>query len=738
MNSETQTNVWQDSVAEVLFWAWNVIFLAFMGLGFAPLVLPELIREVASGLLQLNFLLYALLVSLVPLLAVLIGLFKLRNDPQRLFAFGYVVEGPLMLLLMVRLFVIRQMSPGFLLLFIVALLGMAAFTWQIFDRRLVRQQGWLNYLQLAGLSLMLLTSIYAALWMAFYAVPLLGMMIKWIVETATTLPSFLKDVGRTFQELLVAGILWVPFYIMGIFLLLFTMTLFAVGPLVIPWLSARAWWRSLQALKERSGWALPTALVAVLFLLTGTLFWLTNRQPQAHAFALLENPPATQAEAQELLKQRESIRTGLLNAYLAPFRYFSAAGEVRHIRMMYQDTFDLPSPQAFGVQRMYESVARPLLYTPIHTPMGIVERDNQAFQSEPQEAARLYQRFFDTPIVEAERREIVSAVRASWNANQVEAAWQAVDDREVYLVEQQVSVQENEGWAEVELMEVYQNQTAREQEVLYYFSLPESAVITGLWLGDSPDRERAFEYQVAPRGAAQAVYRNEVRRNVDPALVEQIGPRQYRLRAFPMPPLRMNWNPDNGRSRIEEAPNFYLWLTYRTLPVDGAWPLPRLALSRNMYWDRATVRQAGGTQMDVSADEWLPASLPMTGAFTPGAQRVDLPGGMTVLAIPAEQSELPGLAPDLPLAVVLDRSYSMQTHAGQVADTLNQLRSLLPASMVDLYRAPRPTVGRRLSLFAWMGLMQPRWCISGDKMPPSCWRSLTSCAAYGIIPLCWY
>ena len=33
---------------------------------------------------------------------------------------------------------------------------------------------------------------------------------------------------------------------------------------------------------------------------------------------------------------------------------------------------------------------------------------------------------------------------------------------------------------ELELHEVYENQTANQQEVVYYFSLPESAVITGL------------------------------------------------------------------------------------------------------------------------------------------------------------------------------------------------------------------------------------------------------------------
>ena len=29
-----------------LFWSWNAIFLAFMGLGFAPLILPEMIDAV--------------------------------------------------------------------------------------------------------------------------------------------------------------------------------------------------------------------------------------------------------------------------------------------------------------------------------------------------------------------------------------------------------------------------------------------------------------------------------------------------------------------------------------------------------------------------------------------------------------------------------------------------------------------------------------------------------------------
>ena len=64
-----------------------------------------------------------------------------------------------------------------------------------------------------------------------------------------------------------------------------------------------------------------------------------------------------------------------------------------------------------------------------------------------------------------------------------QAAWQAVDDREIHLNRQEITVTEHGDWADIELYAVYQNQTAQRQEVVYYFSLPESAVISGLWLG---------------------------------------------------------------------------------------------------------------------------------------------------------------------------------------------------------------------------------------------------------------
>ncbi|HLE16404.1 MAG TPA: TIGR02921 family PEP-CTERM protein, partial [Anaerolineales bacterium] len=350
--------------------------------------------------------------------------------------------------------------------------------------------------------------------------------------------------------------------------------------------------------------------------------------------------------------------------------------------------------QAFEVQRAYEELIAPLLFRPVQPIDATYIQDNQALVEEPRQAARLYQQFFDEPITQAERETIVQAVRSTWSFDQAEAAWQAVDDREVHLVQQEISLQEHGDWADLELHEVYQNQTALEQEVIYYFNLPESAVITGVWLGSSTDKSQAFKYQVAPRGAAQAVYREQTRVMRDPALVEQIGPRQYRLRVYPIPPLSTQFANQRSRTIVEDAPEQHVWLTWREMAEADAWPLPSLAYLRNVYWDGETSRTVNGKPVEVLEDAWLPESIPSSEPVKPQAHRVDLPGDQTVLALPAGQSSLPAVPESLRLAVVVDRSASMQAYAGEIEQAMARLKDLgAPDAPVDVYLTASPYRG---------------------------------------------
>ncbi|MCP5097589.1 MAG: TIGR02921 family PEP-CTERM protein, partial [Chloroflexi bacterium] len=417
-----------------------------------------------------------------------------------------------------------------------------------------------------------------------------------------------------------------------------------------------------------------------------------NRQPQHKAFALLDEMPTSLAQAKALQDEDDAIRTGLLNAYLAPQRYLTSHGEVKHISEIYEYTLEIEPESGAEVQQWYEAVAQPILYQPVNPiPANKWRWDNQALRNEPAQAADLYQQYFDAPINEGERDEVVRAARSTWNIEQAVTAWQAVDDREILLTHQELTVNEHEDWAEMELHEVYQNQTIQRQEVVYYFTLPETAVLTGLWLGNSEDRESRFTYQVAPRGAAQATYRNEVQRNIDPALLEQIGPSQYRLRVFPIEPMQLNWD-ENDRSELEDGLPMHMWLTWQVMSDGTGWPLPYMADKFNVYWTDDTVRLLNGKSMDVDEETWLPESVPFaTTTGTAVSHQVTFANGQTVLARPFTTPDT--LTPDsnMRLAVVLDRSRSMQKLAEDVESALATIAEW--GTAVDVYLTVSPIRG---------------------------------------------
>ncbi|MCP4538450.1 MAG: TIGR02921 family PEP-CTERM protein [Chloroflexi bacterium] len=662
-----------------LFWSWNIIFLAFMFLGFGPQILPEMMTAVQSGTIPTSFLDYAVVLTAIPAVMVILGLTILRRSPGKLFTLGYGVEGPLMLLVGIRFFVVRDATPAITLLLTIAGLGMAAFLWQIIDRSIDARGSWLAHLRVIGLTFLLIAGLYTGIWIAFYAVPIAVEGGRGIAYILRNLPEFLSDLWRALAD---AEWQWIPFMILGAVLGIYTATLFVGTPIAVPLLCIRAWRDGARVLNARHGRSRAMMFTLAVLIACAVLFVWTNRQPQHQAFAMLEEPPATIDDAQALLGRQETIRAGLLNSYLAPVRYISAVGEVRHVSDIYKSSLNMSSEQAARVQQLYETVARPLLYTPVNAP----ETDVWALRAEPVEASELYETFFDQPIVKGEHETIVRAVRSTWSIDQAMTGWLAVDDREVHLEHQEITVTENGDWAEVELYEVYRNQTGQRHEVVYYFSLPESAVITGVWLGNSADRDARFAYRVAPRGAAQAIYRNEVRRNVDPALVEQIGPRQYRLRIFPVEPQNLRWDDSRDRTLVEDSPPLHMWLTWHVLAANDAWVLPRLAEKRNVYWDDASTRLVNGKAMAAGEDDWLPESVPAASPVEMLEHRVDFPGGESVLIRPASSDDLPALPDGLQIALVLDRSRSMAERAAEVEAALEALAETADSdTAIDVY-----------------------------------------------------
>ncbi|MFC1466284.1 MAG: TIGR02921 family PEP-CTERM protein [Candidatus Brachytrichaceae bacterium NZ_4S206] len=673
-----------------IFWSWNIIFLLFFTLGFTPIVLVSLAQAVREGWVQTSLLIFGGLIVLIPIISVALGLTVLFKQPNRLLALFYGVEGPLLLVLCVRFFVVGEATPPVTIIMVVAFAGMAALLWRLLDRRNDERGLLVTALRAIGLTGLLLAGIYAAIWLAFYVLPLAVQMVNAFVSAIRSIPDMIRF-GR------IQDLAFLPFSIFGFMLLMYSGTLLLVAPVVTPAIYAVHWLDEVRALWMRFSRPLAVALPATTVMACAAAFVVANQQPQQRAFALLASPPKLHAEAEALLNQQEAIRAGLLNAYLAPYRYMSAAGETFYIYNMYR-SLGLSEAEAETITRWYEFIAQPLIYQPTQAyPRDDAQRwRSQAFVNDSQRAAELYEQFFDRPINQAERETIVSTVRSTWMVDRATQAWQAVDDREVRILRQELTITEHGDWADVELYETYQNLMPQQEEVVYYFSLPESAVLTGVWLGNSPDRSQRFDFRVAPRGAAQEVYRGEVLiRQEDPALLEQIGPRQYRLRVFPIEPKRILWDATTRRSQVQDGAQMHLWLTWRVMAGDAGWAMPRLAEKRNAFWDEGTVRLVNGAPMQAKADEWLPAFIPAQSKAERRAHRVTFDDGTVVVVRPADDApaKLPG---GFRAAIVLDRSRSMATHASAVQAALAQLKAALGDA--DAYLTAPPNYGEAPSV----------------------------------------
>ena len=356
----------KDAWAYSLFWSWNSDLSSIHDPRIRARILPEMIVAVGTSAIPASFLFSALVLTAVPIITIILGLTVFRRAPSKLFALGYVVEGPLMLILVVRFFIIREATTALTLLLAFAGFGVAAFLWSLLDDT-SRQARYpiLRWIRLVGLTLMGLVSLYAALWIGFYAVPLAAGAAQWLGYILADLPRFFSNLRYNLSGI---SLIWVPFTILGFILFLYTATLFVLTPIAVPFLSLRAWWRDLVDIGPRRDWVRPALVVTLTIILSAAVFVVANRQPQQQAFTLLEFPPDSLEMARSLLAQQETIRAGLLNAYLAPFRYLSADGEVVHVRTIYREIFGMTEAKAANVQRLYERVARPLLYNPVHQP----------------------------------------------------------------------------------------------------------------------------------------------------------------------------------------------------------------------------------------------------------------------------------------------------------------------------------------------------------------------------------
>ncbi len=561
-----------------------------------------------------------------------------------LFELFYSIEAPILAVCGIRLFVLRDLTPasGFLLSSaILGCLGSCYWFWQQRQAESTEERG--NLISLVGLSLLLLVSLYLVAIASFFVVPFFCALI-----------GGLWDAAR--YVLVLVAIVVLPLFICA--------CMMSTLPFGMLFVAQKLWWQNLQQSIQHYGKLQIQTLVSGLTIVWLGIFIALQQQPQIEAFALLNQPiivgVPTGGNRQAYLQKSELFQRGLLNAYLADYRYLRYPDD-RKVFDAYR-WLKLPTFIAEDIQDTYNLVTYPFTY--------------QGKREDSARAADLYAKFFDTPILRAEKNTIRHAVESNFNRREANAGLSSIDVKRVLLTRQEVKVTPQGDWAELELHETYENQTTESEEVFYYFSLPESAAVTGIWLGETDDRSRRFPFQIATRGAAQKVYNQQVQRNVDPALLEQVGPQNYRLRVYPVLP--------------KGQPLMHMWMTYKVLKQDGGWPLPHLNEQRNVYWNRYTKRtmpqsvdKANGNSL--SADgEWLPQAIVADKSLAE-VHQFTLPNGSNIIAKPFDAKGY-SLPKNQRLAIVVDSSYSMNAHREALAKTIDWLQTnILPHNQMDLY-----------------------------------------------------
>ncbi|NOS66916.1 MAG: hypothetical protein HOO67_00920 [Candidatus Peribacteraceae bacterium] len=261
-----------------------------------------------------------------------------------------------------------------------------------------------------------------------------------------------------------------------------------------------------------------------------------------------------------------------------------------------------------SISSAYELLFFPLMYT------GDIVADREL-------AEKTYAYVFDGSLQNDEGDRIARLKKRSilgnigWNAGwqSVEASALKKNDTLVHVDEARYEIAVNRPLGVYTNLITYtlRNTTSTQQEAFIEFLLPDAhAVITDLRLGLNLE----LPSSVAPRGAAKRVYERSMLNQIDPALLEQVGPRQYRLRVFPVPPTFKADAPGMQKVQLEFT---------AFIPPANMIPVTMPMTTRNLGIDRSTaiatvIKDAQGQDipfarygpLDIKGDSLIPLPPP--------------------------------------------------------------------------------------------------------------------------------
>ncbi len=619
-------------IAYPLFWGYNLIYLGFILL--TSNLFFILLTSNSPISIPWNVALMVYILIFTPIISSVIGALKsFRTNTEKLNQLLFGVELPIVILALIRLIFIREMTPVFWLFFLGISISIIGFLLIVFDFKPKSNLKFIALLFSQEVSVVI--AAYFGVLTAFFMPIILVSFIKFLISI-NYLAFFAGLITAIISTAGLALLYSVLFFIFMFLLFVFTVGFFIVTPIVCIFMYSGSFFTKFKELKERLN--LKKARIisysfAVVFIALGVVL---SIQPDSSWY---EGKPV-----QELLKNQDKLRTTLVNNYLARYRYLGD-NRIDFIKEGYINVLGLNKSFADTAQKAFTVVALPFIY-------------QGNFVKDAESAGEKYEEIFDANIQDGERKIILKALKTTNTRDEIKAGLLDKDKKTVKRISKKITTEADKDSliAKVSIQEEYENTTSEIQEVYYEFYLPEGAVITSLKLG--PNLE--YEGVISPKGAARKTYENQVRRRIDPALLEQTGPRQYRMRVFPIPT-------DKSKQKIK-----FEYLTYID-PETGEVPLPVITQERNVF----SKEQSRNIK---------PVKVETKGLNTELAQYSKIDSGY-VYFVPHKKStfnlnDIKGLK----IAFLLDKSYSSKDISwGNYIKSNLPIIDLIKNNQMDLY-----------------------------------------------------
>ena len=646
-----------------LFWSWNSIFVVVAVFLILPYIALPLMKDVAIGAAPVDQAVMALLVVALPFASIALALIWFRRtQPRVLLALFYGVEMPILFVVISRIVLLRDMNPGLVHLFVSLLIAFSAYLLLLilmtnkFESAIKSNSIGLLHSRLALATVVLVTGGYLAGLLLPFALPVLALLLNGLWET-----EWLKLLSYLVKE---------PIIIFAFLLFAYTASLFVLLPFIMVFLYLKRFFVAWRSVIQQYGYPKASVLVVAILSIQIVLFNWLNYQSQPMVLGQLEalgQHSLDEPTKQLILQDKEEIRKALVNAYLGAYRYVSTEKESRLVLGAYDQAFNKTGWLAEQSQGLFNALAKPFLYK------------GEGFWQDRKQATYLYQYLFDTPIEKAEKAEILSAMNATWEREQMAAGLVNALSRYVHLAKLAIDIKIENGLATVNVVQHLQNQTFQNHEVVMHFSLPEDAVLSALWISDDEQNPRKYPAVVAPRGAAQQVYRDEVTRRVDPSILEKVGPRQYRLKAFPVLAKQRDFKDRYSVFNFNEptqADPFIVEFEYVSPLVEPDQLLPNLLESRNLFWDSNTAVTVNNENAELS-ENWMPDlnnwfdDSQLESVTTQEFRGVV--GKNIIVAEPKDKSPLAADLSKFKVGILIDSSFSMDKLREEVKQSLNWL-----------------------------------------------------------------